>query len=62
MAFATSLRVVWEVLLAIAALGLASSLLMKALPLHSAVDDRWMLEREVSSEGKGSITTMTTDA
>ena len=61
-AFANSLKVVWEVLLAIAGLGLVSSLFMKALPLHSAVDDKWVLQREVSVEGKESVTTATTEA
>ncbi|TFY54573.1 hypothetical protein EVJ58_g8782 [Rhodofomes roseus] len=45
-AFASSLKVVWEVLLGIAGLGLLSSLFMKGLPLHSTVDDEWGLEQE----------------
>ena len=61
-AFAISLKAVWEVLLAIAGLGLVSSLFMKSLPLHSAVDDNWVLQREVSVEGKVSITTTSTEA
>ena len=44
-AFAASLKVIWEVLLAIAGLGLLSSFLMKAVPLHNAVDEKWALQQ-----------------
>ncbi|KAI0677757.1 MFS general substrate transporter [Trametes maxima] len=42
-AFAGSLKVLWEVLLGIAALGFLSSLLMKGLPLHSTLDEDWAI-------------------
>lgn len=57
-AFAVSLKVVWEVLLAIGGLGFVSSLFMKAVPLHSAVDDQWRLQQQV--ESKDSISTTAT--
>ncbi|EKM52295.1 uncharacterized protein PHACADRAFT_176318 [Phanerochaete carnosa HHB-10118-sp] len=43
-AFAQSLRVVWEVSIGIAGLGLLSTLLMKGLPLHTQIDEKWALE------------------
>lgn len=57
-AFAESLKVVWEVLGAITGLGLISSFLMRALPLHTAVDEKWGLqdsgekEKEAEAEGR----------
>jgi len=57
-AFAASLKVIWEVLLAVAGLGFFSSLLMKAVPLHSAVDDQWGLQQQ--QESKDSVSTSTT--
>ncbi|OSX62054.1 hypothetical protein POSPLADRAFT_1074411 [Postia placenta MAD-698-R-SB12] len=44
-AFAQSLDVLWEVMVAVAGLGFLSSLLMKELPLQSVVDDSWGLEK-----------------
>lgn len=41
MAFADSIRVIWQVFTGIASIGLLSSFFMKALPLHTQVDDRW---------------------
>lgn len=61
MAFATSLRAVWEVLLAISSLGLVASLLMKALPLHSAVDDKWVLQQEAGADRKERMASGTTE-
>ncbi|KAH9834528.1 iron permease [Rhodofomes roseus] len=55
-AFAASLKVVWEVLLGVGGLGLASSLAMKALPLHTAVDDKWALQQKE----KGSVDSLST--
>ena len=43
-AFADSLAVIWQVMIGIAGLGLLCSLPMKALPLHTQVDERWGLE------------------
>ncbi|KZT02019.1 MFS general substrate transporter [Laetiporus sulphureus 93-53] len=43
-AFAVSLKVVWEVMTGIAGLGLLSSLLMKGLPLHDSVNEEWDLD------------------
>ncbi|KAI0772152.1 Mfs1.2 [Irpex lacteus] len=47
-AFAESLRVIWQVLIGIAAMGMLSSLMMKALPLHTQVDERWGIEEDVN--------------
>lgn len=44
-AFAESLRVVWRVMVGVAGAGLAVSLFMKGLPLHTQVDERWGMER-----------------
>ncbi|KAI0729744.1 iron permease [Fomitopsis betulina] len=60
-AFATSLRTVWEVLLAVSSLGLVASLLMKALPLHSAVDDKWVLQQEAGADRKERMASGTTE-
>ena len=43
-AFADGFRVIWEVMIAIAGLGLVSSLFMKALPLHTQIDERWGID------------------
>ncbi|KAI0685402.1 Mfs1.2 [Cytidiella melzeri] len=51
-AFAESIRVIWLVMVGIAALGLVMSLPMKALPLHTKVDKRWSM--------KGTTATTTT--
>ncbi len=40
-AFAESLKVLWEVLIGVAALGGLASLLMRGLPLHSYTDEKW---------------------
>lgn len=49
-AFADSIRVIWQVMIGIAALGLLISLPMKALPLHTQVDERWGMEAQQHSE------------
>ena len=49
-AFAGSLQVVWQVLIGIAGLGFLSSLFMKGLPLHAALDKDWTLEKEAAVE------------
>ena len=43
-AFAESLRVVWQVLIGIAGIGLLSSLFMRGLPLHTEMDRRWAMD------------------
>ncbi|KAI0683357.1 MFS general substrate transporter [Cytidiella melzeri] len=40
-AFAESVRVIWQVMIGITVFGLLASLPMKALPLHTQVDARW---------------------
>ena len=45
-AFADSIRVIWLVLIGIAALGLLSSVFMKGLPLHTQVDESWGIDEE----------------
>lgn len=62
-AFASSLRVLWLVLLGIGALGLLSSLMMKGLPLHSALDEDWAIHtaqdaRAIDEEQKSVSTVM----
>lgn len=44
-AFGKSFRVIWEVMVAVAGFGLLSSLLMRALPLHTQVDEKWGIEQ-----------------
>lgn len=36
---------VWRVMVGVAGAGLAVSLFMKGLPLHTQVDERWGMER-----------------
>ncbi|OBZ76995.1 putative transporter C3H1.06c [Grifola frondosa] len=52
-AFADSLKVVWEVMVGIAGLGLISCVGMKGLPLHTDVDKRWALENGKSDTKEG---------
>jgi hypothetical protein len=40
-AFASSLRVVWQVMIGVGALGLIVSLAMEHLPLHTSLDEKW---------------------
>ncbi|KIM76367.1 hypothetical protein PILCRDRAFT_826363 [Piloderma croceum F 1598] len=40
-AFASSLRVVWQVMIGVGALGLIASLAMEHLPLHTSIDEKW---------------------
>jgi hypothetical protein len=42
-AFASSLSRLWQVLIGIAAMGFLSSLIMKALPLHTQLDKEWAM-------------------
>lgn len=43
-AFADSIRIIWQVMIGIAGLGLLCSLPMKALPLHTQVDEKWGID------------------
>jgi hypothetical protein len=49
-AFADSLRVVWQVLIGVSAAGLLASLAMKSLPLHTQVDRKWGINEKEGSE------------
>jgi len=42
-AFAASLKVLWEVMVAVAGIGFLSSLMMKELPLQKVTDEDWGL-------------------
>ncbi|KAH9850502.1 MFS general substrate transporter [Lenzites betulinus] len=59
-AFAGSLRVLWEVLLGLAAIGFLFSLLMKGLPLHTSLDEDWAVQGTQSEEKslKGDVVEM----
>ncbi|KAI5118633.1 hypothetical protein M0805_000009 [Coniferiporia weirii] len=55
-AFAESLRVFWLTLMAVACLGLISSLFMEGLPLHTAMDKDWGLnQKEQNSEARDGV-------
>lgn len=60
-AFASSLTVIWEVMIGIAGIGLLASFFMKGLPLHTEIDKKWGLEGHVNlesvEEDKGSVET-----
>lgn len=43
-AFATSLRVVWQVMVGVGALGFLISSAMKHLPLHTSLDENWGMD------------------
>lgn len=49
-AFADSLKVVWQVFLGITAMGLLSSWLMRRLPLHTSVDKRWTMTADMHKQ------------
>jgi hypothetical protein len=42
-AFASSLAVLWQVLIGISGAGLLASLFMKGLPLHNTLDEDWAI-------------------
>jgi hypothetical protein len=48
-AFAESIKVVWYVMAGIAGIGLLASLAMKGLPLHTSVNEEWVLNKERNS-------------
>lgn len=50
-AFAEALKRFWWVLFGVGCAGLAASLLMKALPLHTALDEDWGLNEEEKKKG-----------
>lgn len=50
-AFAESTRVIWKVFTGIAGLGMVASFFMKALPLHTQVDERWGISEEEAAAG-----------
>lgn len=54
-AFGESIVVIWQVMLGVAALGLLSSLPMKALPLHTQVDERWGMEKGATRDHSDEI-------
>ena len=45
-AFADSLRVLWQVMTGIAGVGVLASAFMRGLPLSGAVDDKWGMEED----------------
>lgn len=45
-AFAESLKVTWQVMIGVSAIGLLSCLLMRGIPLNMDVDESWALEPE----------------
>ncbi|EMD32296.1 hypothetical protein CERSUDRAFT_119013 [Gelatoporia subvermispora B] len=55
-AFAQSLAGNWIMLLALSGLGLASTLMMKALPLHTDRDERWAMEGDKAPDPSSGTT------
>lgn len=49
-AFGESIAVIWRVMIGIAGLGLLSSLPMRALPLHTQLDEKWGIDRKNNDE------------
>ena len=47
-AFASSISVIWKVMIGIASIGLLMCPLMKGLPLHTEMDKRWALEHHTT--------------
>lgn len=55
-AFGDSLVVVWQVMLGILGIGFVASLLMRDVPMHGALDDKWAMELEADRQsGAGEI-------
>ena len=48
-AFADSISIIWKVMIGVSALGALASLLMKGLPLHTDVDEKWGLEEDAAT-------------
>ncbi|OJT01776.1 hypothetical protein TRAPUB_7832 [Trametes pubescens] len=51
-AFGDSLVVVWQVMLGILGIGFVASLLMRDVPMHGALDDKWALELEADRQNE----------
>ena len=51
-AFASSLRLVWLMLVGVASVGLFVSLFMKGLPLHTSVDESWGLQERSNDQDR----------
>ena len=51
-AFAASLDVLWEVMIAVSGLGFLSALLMREMPLQNVLDDTWGLKGEAEKTGE----------
>lgn len=49
-AFAKSLRKVWLVMLVMSAIGWLSCFMMKGLPLHGTVDERWNMRSDTEEK------------
>ncbi|KIM90095.1 hypothetical protein PILCRDRAFT_1464 [Piloderma croceum F 1598] len=49
-AFADSLKVLWEVMIAVAGVGFLSALIMKELPLQKVTDEDWGLREHVAEQ------------
>lgn len=54
-AWSDSCRVIWQVFIGISGIGLLSSSFMKALPLHTQIDERWGIEQEKLSDGSAEL-------
>jgi hypothetical protein len=54
-AYASSLIVLWQVMIGISGLGLLSSLFMKALPLHTQRDDQWAFSEDSSHDPERTV-------
>jgi hypothetical protein len=48
--FAESLKVIWQTFTGIAGIGLLASFAMKALPLHTSMNDQWAMEEKRGSQ------------
>ncbi|KAJ6595827.1 MFS general substrate transporter [Mycena vulgaris] len=59
-AFAESIRVIWFVLVGVAAVGLLASALMKDIPMQAKMDEKWALDK--GDKGDKVVPTDTTDA
>jgi hypothetical protein len=53
-AFAASLKVLWEVMVAVAGIGFLSALVMKELPLQEVTDEDWGLRENASERPEAS--------
>ena len=61
-AFTDSIRVIYQVLIGIAGLGFLISLPMKALPLHTQMDEKWGMDEETGRAGSDEIALSKTGA